>query len=304
MNTSSSNLASGNSSGKSTMTKATQAQDKATSFTVRTGGRKLTYTFRPKKRLSMLLKFLIGIFGGQVLVWPGMAAAQGLAANALPTGGSVAAGQAGINTAGAAMTVNQASSRVVLNWSTFNIGSQASVTFNQPSSSSVALNQVTTAAPSQILGRLSSNGQVWLQNGAGVYFGKEAVVDVGGMLATSLKVDENAFMNGGSISMERNGAAGAVINEGKITAKAGGYVALIAPNVQNAGLINAPMGTVRMAAGDKVTVDLAGDGLIRLNIDRAAAEAAVKNAGVITADGGNVVLSARSAGDLASLVID
>jgi filamentous hemagglutinin family protein len=191
----------GNTLGKQKiMTKATQAEQKVTSFTVRTGGRKMTYTFRPRKRMSMLLKFLIGVFGGQVLIWPGMAAAQGLAANALPTGGSVAAGQAGINTVGNAMTVNQGSDRVILNWSTFNIGTSASVTFNQPSSSSVALNQVTTAAPSQILGRMSSNGQVWLQNSAGVYFGKEAVIDVGGMLATSLKVNNEQFMNGGAMA--------------------------------------------------------------------------------------------------------
>jgi hypothetical protein len=81
-------------------------------------------------------------------------------------------------------------------------------------------------------------------------------------------------------------------------------VALIAPNVQNAGVINANMGTVRLAAGDKVTVDLAGDGLIKLNIDKASAEAVVANAGRISANGGTVVLSARSAGDLASLVVN
>ena len=64
------------------------------------------------------------------------------------------------------------------------------------------------------------------------------------------------------------------------------------------------MGTVRMAAGDKVTVDMAGDGLIKLNIDKAAAEAVVANSGAITANGGTVVLSARAAGDLASMVVN
>jgi filamentous hemagglutinin family protein len=284
------------------MTKTQQAETK--SFTVRTGGRKLTYVIRPRKRFSNLLKFLIAIFGGQVILWPGMAAAQGLAANALPTGGSVVTGGATLNQAGNAMTVNQTSSKVIINYATFNIGTDASVTFKQPSSSSVALNQVVGTDPSQILGRLSSNGQVWLQNAAGVYFGKTATVDVGGMLATTLRVNNEQFMNGNTITMENSGNAGSVVNEGRITAKEGGYVALIAPSVTNAGLINAPMGTVRMAAGDKVTVDMAGDGLIKLNIDKASAQAVVTNAGVISANGGTVVMSARSAGDLASLVVN
>jgi filamentous hemagglutinin family protein len=275
------------------------------SFTVRTGGRKLTYVVRPRRRFSSLLKFLIAVFGGQVVLWPGMAAAQGLSATALPTGGAVQTGAATIGQAGNAMTVNQTSSKVIINYSTFNIGKDASVTFTQPSASSVALNQVVGSAdPSQILGRLSSNGQVWIQNAGGVYFGTSAVVDVGGMLATSLKVNNDQFMNGNTISMEKNGSAGAVVNEGVITAKSGGYVALIAPSVTNAGVINAPMGTVRMAGGDKVTVDLAGDGLIKLNIDKASANAVVTNAGYIGANGGTVVLSARSAGDLASLVVN
>jgi filamentous hemagglutinin family protein len=285
-----------------TMTKQQQAEQK--SFTVRTGGRKLTYVFRPRKRFSSLLKFLLAIFGGQVVLWPGMATAQGLSPNALPTGGSVAAGQAGINAVGNNMTVSQQTSKVIINWSTYNIGADASVTYNQPSASSVALNQVTGADPSQILGRLSANGQVWLVNSAGVYFGQNATIDVGGMLASTLKVDNNQFMNSDKVTFENDGTAGSIKNDGNITARNGGYVALIAPNVQNAGVINANMGTVRLAAGDKVTVDLAGDGLIKLNIDKASAEAVVANAGRISANGGTVVLSARSAGDLASLVVN
>ncbi|RYX88451.1 MAG: filamentous hemagglutinin N-terminal domain-containing protein, partial [Comamonadaceae bacterium] len=286
-----------------TMTKIQQAETK--SFTVRTGGRKLTYVFRPRRRFSALLKFLLAIFGGHVVMWPGIATAQSIANNALPTGGQVQAGAATLGQAGNAMTINQTTSKVIINYSTFNIGKDASVTFNQPSASSVALNQVTGSSDaSQILGRLSSNGSVWLQNAGGVYFGKTAVIDVGSIVGTSLKVNNDQFMNGGTITMERNGSAGAVINEGSITAKSGGYVALIAPQVSNSGVINAPMGTVRMAAGDKVSVDIAGDGLIKLNIDKAAADAVVTNSGNISANGGVVVLSARSAGDLASLVVN
>ncbi len=83
------------------------------------------------------------------------------------------------------VSVNQQSSRAILNWSTFNIGAEASVTFNQPSSSSVALNQITTRSPSLILGKLSSNGQVWVQSPTTLGSSGGSVVISDGGLTTS-----------------------------------------------------------------------------------------------------------------------
>ncbi|NLA41187.1 MAG: filamentous hemagglutinin N-terminal domain-containing protein, partial [Smithella sp.] len=91
--------------------------------------------------------------------------------NALPTGGQVVAGQVNISQAGNAMTVNQQTDRMIANWNTFNIGRNASVAFQQPGASSVALNRIFDQNPSQIFGSLSANGQVFLLNTAGVYFG-------------------------------------------------------------------------------------------------------------------------------------
>ena len=50
----------------------------------------------------------------------------------------------------------------MVDWNTFNIGSQAKVNFNQPSASAVILNRVMDANPSQILGQLSATGQVFV----------------------------------------------------------------------------------------------------------------------------------------------
>ncbi len=83
------------------------------------------------------------------------------------------------------VSVNQQSSRAILNWSTFNIGAEASVSFNQPSASAVVLNQVTTSSPSLILGKLSSNGQVWVQSPTTLDSSGGSVVISGGGLTTS-----------------------------------------------------------------------------------------------------------------------
>ena len=56
-------------------------------------------------------------------------AQQALAAapapNALPTGGKVVAGSAAITQAGNTMNINQSSQRAVINWNSFDVGSQA-----------------------------------------------------------------------------------------------------------------------------------------------------------------------------------
>jgi filamentous hemagglutinin family protein len=218
-------------------------------------------------------------------------------ATALPTGGQVAAGQAQISTSGSQMTINQATSQAILNWNTFDIGAQASVKFQQPSASAVALNRVQSANPSQIYGKLDANGQVFLVNPNGVLFAPGAQVNVGGLVASSLDLADRDFL-ARSYSFAGDGG-GAVRNEGSITAAPGGYVALLGPSVANSGSIGAPQGSVALAAGQQIGVDLRGDGLITVRTSRGALNALAENKGLIQAAGGQVLLSASAADALA-----
>ncbi len=225
----------------------------------------------------------------------GTVAARPATAQTLPTGGEVAAGQASVATRGSSMTVNQTSDRAVLNWQSFSIGKDASVTFDQPGTSSVALNRVVGSDPSSILGNLSSNGKVFLVNGNGIVFGKTASVNVGGLVASTLNISDADFMAGQS-RFAGTSTAG-VQNDGTITAK-GGYVALLGAQVGNSGVIRANFGTVVLAAGEAITLDVAGDGLLNVAVDKGAVGALVRNGGLIRADGGKVVMTAQGAGDL------
>ncbi|MBV9190563.1 MAG: filamentous hemagglutinin N-terminal domain-containing protein, partial [Betaproteobacteria bacterium] len=239
-----------------------------------------------------------------VLLAFGVLPAYALDPNALPTGGQVAAGSAAISQAGAHMDVNQGTPKAVINWSTFNIGSSASVNFAQPSSSSVVLNRVmSSSGGSEILGRMSANGQVFLVNPSGVYFGRTAQVDVGALVSSTLGISDSNFL-AGRYTFANNGTAAPITNEGTIRAADGGYVAMLAPEVRNQGVIAARLGTVALAAGNRVTLDISGDRLLSLAIDEAALNALVENRGAIRADGGMVFLGARSAGDLASTVVN
>ncbi|MFX7973163.1 filamentous hemagglutinin N-terminal domain-containing protein, partial [Acinetobacter baumannii] len=86
--------------------------------------------------------------------------------------------------------------------------------------------------PSQIFGRLSANGQVFLTNAAGVYFSPTAQVDVGALVATTGSLGTDDFM-AGRWTFHRAGSTASVVNEGRLNAAPGGYVALLAPEVRN-----------------------------------------------------------------------
>jgi len=226
------------------------------------------------------------------------AAPPELPVSALPQGGQVVAGQAQVLTNGSAMTVNQATAQAILNWQSFDIGAQSSVRFNQPSASAVALNRVLGTDPSRIYGKLSSNGKVFLVNSQGVLFGAGAQVNVGGLVASSLGISDQDFL-GGNYDFSAAGTAGAVRNDGSIQAANGGYVALLGSSVTNNGSVAAAKGGVALAAGQRIGLDLHGDGLITVQVERGALAAAVQNKGIIQADGGQVVMTAGAADALA-----
>lgn len=208
---------------------------------------------------------------------------------ALPAGGSISAGSGNISTAGKTMTISQGSQRLAINWHSFNIGKDASVTFNQPNASAIALNRVLGTEGSQILGSLKANGQVWLLNPNGVLFGKTAQVSVGGLVASTLGMSDADFLAG---RRTFTGAGGKVENQGTIHAD---YVALLGGQVANAGeLIVARLGTAALAAGEQVTLDFSGDRLLNVQVDKGTLKSLAENKGLIQADGGTIIMTARA----------
>ncbi len=221
----------------------------------------------------------------------------------LPTGGQVVAGQAAISQSAATLTINQTSSRAALDWNTFNIGSQARVNFNQPSASSVTLNRVLDSNPSQIFGQINANGQVFISNPSGVTFAPGSSVDVGGLVATTHSISNADFM-AGSNSFSRNGATGSVVNEGTLTADLNGYIALLAPEVRNSGVVLAQMGTVAMAAGEAYDLQFVGNRLTHILVTPATMATLVDNSQAVLAPGGLIILSAQAANRLQGGVIN
>jgi filamentous hemagglutinin family protein len=222
----------------------------------------------------------------------------------LPTGGDVVGGSGSIAAQGNTMTVTQTTDRMAANWQTFSIGKDHTVNFVQPSSSSVALNRVLGSDVSVIQGAINANGQVFLVNPNGVLFTKDAHVDVGSLVASTLNISTTDFM-AGNYRFE-GASSSAIVNQGRITAHGngagGGTVALIAAKITNEGSISAHAGNVLMGAGSKVLLDLGGP--VKIQVEQGAIDALIEQGGAIKADGGLVYLSAKAAGDLVSTVIN
>ncbi len=224
-------------------------------------------------------------------------------AQAAPVGGAVASGTVGIQSNGAATTVTQGSQKAIVNWQGFNVAPNETVNFVQPNSSAVILNRVQSVNGSVIQGQINANGKVFLINPNGILFSQGSSVNVGGFVASTLGVSDNNFLNG---NYKFSGdSQGTVTNQGSLNTNAdGGYIALIGSKVVNEGVISARLGTVAMAAGSAVTLDMAGDQLLNVTVDQGVLDALVRNGHLIKADGGQVIMTAQGAGSLLSSVVN
>ncbi|HJT61880.1 MAG TPA: filamentous hemagglutinin N-terminal domain-containing protein, partial [Burkholderiales bacterium] len=203
--------------------------------------------------------------------------------------------------AGNFLQVDQYSQRAIFSGS-MTMGSAGHMNVSQPGSSAIGLFRDVSGSLTQIFGRITANGQIFISNQNGVLFGSTARVEVGGLFASSLSINDSDFMEG-RYNWYNDGSAGSVTNQGTIITPSG-YTVLAGPQVRNDGLIVARTGTVALAAGDRVALDLIGDGLISVNVDQAALNASAVNTGTIDAEGGKVVLTARSASALLDTVVN
>ena len=162
---------------------------------------------------------------------------------------------------GRRLLVDQTDKRVILNWSSFDIGAGYTVRFNQPTGGS-ALNRIGGSDPSVILGNLEANAEVILYNANGMLFGRGATVNAGNFIATTLNIADDQFEKGFRNITSYTPAFQAVDGEidgfiriesgASITAANGGDILMFAPRILNEGRLSAPGGQVALAAGQKV----------------------------------------------------
>jgi filamentous hemagglutinin family protein len=196
-----------------------------------------------------------------------------------------------VNNGHTTVTVKQQVQQAFLNWKTFNVGRDTTIHFDQSKGGAskgqwIAFNTVKdpTGAPSQIMGQIKADGQVYILNQNGIIFGRNSQVNTHTLVASALPVNNNLVDRGllnnpdvqylfsalsvaaGSkgtpaftpeLNSERKIGdvtvqAGAQITAPTNADKVGGRVALVGANVKNEGTISTPDGQTLMAAGLQV----------------------------------------------------
>ena len=153
---------------------------------------------------------------------------------ALPNGAKVMSGQADFSMPTQGTMEIQVSDKAIINYEQFQVDLAESVQFIQPGKEAVVLNRVIGSDISQILGQMNGNGTVYLVNPNGVYFGKDAAVNMGSFFASTLDVGNDDFLNG-IFTFTTKSSSGAIVNEGTILAPFGS-IGLFSSFVENRGL--------------------------------------------------------------------
>ncbi|MFZ2280014.1 MAG: filamentous hemagglutinin family protein, partial [Prosthecobacter sp.] len=218
----------------------------------------------------------------------------GLDINGAPTGAN--APTQSLQNAHTIVTIQQTQQQALLNWNTFNVGSDTTVKFDQSAGGAdagtwIAFNKITDPSgnPTQILGSIEAQGQVYIINQNGIIFGGASEVNTHAMVASALPLNDNLVTRGllnnpdsqflfsanaqpagtkgptpaftppsvpafgkiGNVTVQ----AGAQITAPTSSANVGGRVVLVGPNVTNNGTISTPDGQTILAAGMEVGFD-------------------------------------------------
>ncbi|MBX7067542.1 MAG: filamentous hemagglutinin N-terminal domain-containing protein [Parachlamydiales bacterium] len=230
-----------------------------------------------------------------LLMIPGMLAA-------LPQEISVHSGSAQISQPDNQALQVIASDKAILDYKSFDIGHEERVQFIQPSTQASVLNRVRGEKPSEIFGKLSSNGKVFLVNPNGIYFGPNAKVDTGSLIASVLHIDPQDFLDDKYLFRLVPGSEENRIDVlGEISASDGSVV-LLAPKIRNDGLITASFGKVILGSAEEAVLDFSGDGLIGFSLDGALKKGMIEAAGAIEAS--EVFLSLKMASQVIESVVN
>jgi filamentous hemagglutinin family protein len=190
--------------------------------------------------------------------------------------------------------VKQNAQQALLHWQTLNVGKKTTLHFDQSAGGAnapqwVAFNQIKdpSANPTQILGTIKSEGQVYLINPNGIIFGGSSTVNARGLTASSLPINTNLIHQGllnnrdaqflfssikvsggsdgtkdfdpgpppdsgkyGDVTVQ----SGAVLQSPGSASGNGGRIMLVGPNVTNAGSISTESGQTILAAGMQVAI--------------------------------------------------
>lgn len=226
-------------------------------------------------------------------------AAQGPAVLAAPTGGNVQQGSATIQQQGAHTQIDQSSTSAEIDWDSFDLSSEESVTFSLPSSNGYTLNNIHGASPSTIHGQINSNGTVILANPNGLFFGAQSQVNVQSLVATTADVS----MSANELTLSANEAAAGIVHQGQI--KADSSVAFYAPRLTVSGTIESQ--DIRLSNHSTGVITLLESGIgfeVNDAADAQLRQQGIDLSGELISDGGYIEITTAARDTLANSAVN
>ena len=192
------------------------------------------------------------------------------------------------------VTIKQTAQQALLHWDTLNVGKNTTLAFDQTAGGEnaaqwIAFNKITdpTGNPTQILGSIMADGQIYIINQNGIIFGGSSQVNARSLTVSSLPVNTELIKQGllnnrdaqflfsglrvpggadgtkdfipeappasgryGDVTVQ----AGAVLSSPADSSGNGGRILLVGPNVTNAGTLSSASGQTILAAGLQAAV--------------------------------------------------
>lgn len=163
-----------------------------------------------------------------------------------PSGPSVIAGHASFAENAKELSIST-HGRTIIDWDRFSIDPHEITRFHQDAP---VLNRVIGKDPSALYGLLEANGEIFLLNPQGVIVGRDAVINTAGFIASTLNIDNNAFLAGGRLDFYGDSIASIVFEGTHNVVEEGGRFYLVSSDLtQVSGSVSAS--EVRVL-GDKV----------------------------------------------------
>ncbi|HSV27873.1 MAG TPA: filamentous hemagglutinin N-terminal domain-containing protein, partial [Sedimentisphaerales bacterium] len=141
-------------------------------------------------RIVPAMLMLLALCTGAVAVNPGS-----FGPSDMVTGGTelVPGSVSSVTGSGNFRSINTTGQETIINYKRFNVWEDWTVNFQQPGPTAATLNRVTGCSVSKIMGTLTSNGQVFLVNPAGIVFGKNSQISMPRMVASGLNLSNEEF---------------------------------------------------------------------------------------------------------------
>ena len=154
--------------------------------------------------------------------------------------------------------------KTILQYQTFNLEKNHRVTFDQPNSKSTLLCRITGSDPSFIRGHIGANGRLLFINPNGIVFSKTAKINVGSLIASTLNIQNEDFINDRfRFTLSPEAQSSFLIHQGEI--KADENVVLMASNLRREGVVKAKMEA--LLGGEVIALDFDGDKKMSFSIE-------------------------------------